>query len=142
MGKAIKNYRTSVKASITVGEIQAIMAKHASSVSVDYEQGTPTAVRFSIMLDSEIWFRLPCNPEGVRQTLVRDRAPNRSLEHARDVSWRIIKDWIHAQLAIVDAGQAKAAEVFFPYILESSGETLFQKFENQHLRLTAGNGHQ
>jgi hypothetical protein len=60
------------------------------------------------------------------------------IRHARNVSWRIIKDWLDAQMAIIDAGQAKATEVFFPYLLQPSGETLYQKFENQQLKLAAG----
>ena len=141
---AIKNFTTSISSVKTVGEIQAILAKGlARSVSVDFCDGNPIAVRFSMMIGkNEVWFRLPANAEGVLSSLRRDRAPRSCLNlvQAQRVSWRIIKDWIDAQVAIIDAGQAKPAEVFFPYILQGSdGVTLFQKFEDQQLKLTEGN---
>lgn len=140
---AIKNYTTSIDPSKTVGEIQAILAKaSAISISVDYSAGYPDAVKFSMLVGKEeIWFRLPCNVEGVLNSMRRDRLPKSSLtiEQARRVSWRIIKDWVDAQMAIIESGQSKAAEVFFPYILQDNGTTLFQKFENQQLQLGAGN---
>ena len=140
---AIKNYTTSINPIKTVGEIQAILAKaSAVSVSVDYLNGHPEAVKFSMLIgNQEVWFRLPCNVEGVLNTMRRDRLQRSYLttDQARRVSWRIIKDWVDAQMAIIDSGQSKAAEVFFPYIIQDeSGQTLFQRFENQQLQLTAG----
>lgn len=138
----IKNYSTTVSAIKTVGEIQAILGKAtAKSVSVDYEEGQPVAIRFSLLVAAqEVWFRLPCNVEGVLRTMQRDRVEKRyrNIEQARRAPWRIIKDWIDAQMAIIDAGQVKAAEVFFPYILQSDGQTLFQYYENQQLALGEG----
>lgn len=138
---AIKNYRTSVNAIKTVGEINAILVSTgASNVSVDYVDKKPDGIKFSLDVYKQTFtFRLPCNPHGVLATMKRDGVGKSlcTLEHARNVSWRIIKDWLHAQIAIIDAGQAKAAEVFFPYLLESSGETIYQKFENQQLQLTS-----
>jgi hypothetical protein len=132
----IKNYRTHVAADKTLGDIQRILAKaRASSMSIDYEHGKASAVRFAITVnEKELWFRLPCNPAGVQAALKRDRQ-NVTLDRARDVAWRIVKDWLDAQMAIVDAGQARMAEVFLPYLLQPGGETLYQKFENQQLKL-------
>ena len=141
---AIKNYTTSISPTKTVGEIQMILAKgSAKSVMVDYADNQPQAVRFAIMIgEQEIWFRLPCQVDGVLASMKRDRLQRSycNLEQARRTAWRIVKDWVDSQMAIIDAGQAKAAEVFFPYILQPTGETLFQKFEAQQLKLTAGNG--
>lgn len=139
---AIKNYTTSIDPAKTVGEIQAILARgSAKSVSVDYEKGYPEAIKFSLIVGkSEIWFRLPCNVDGVFASMKRDRLPRSycNTDQARRTAWRIIKDWVDAQMAIIEAGQSKAAEVFFPYILQPTGETLFQKFEDQQLRLGTG----
>ena len=57
------------------------------------------------------------------------------MEQARRVAWRILKDWVAAQLAIVEAEQAQMAEVFLPYAVESqTGQTMFQLFLEQHAR--------
>jgi len=42
------------------------------------------------------------------------------------VAWRIIKDWIEAQLAIVEAEMVEMAEVFLPYAVTKSNKTLYQ----------------
>ena len=54
------------------------------------------------------------------------------------MTWRIIKDWLNAQLALIEVGQAEMAEVFLPYALTNTGQTLFQRFtEEGALMLTA-----
>jgi hypothetical protein len=60
----------------------------------------------------------------------------RNMQQAARVAWRIIKDWIEAQLALVESNQAVMAEVFFPYALEEpQGEkTAFQVFEESKER--------
>ena len=42
------------------------------------------------------------------------------------MAWRIIKDWIEAQLAIVEAEMVEMAEVFLPYAVTKSNKTLYQ----------------
>lgn len=139
---AILNYTTQIDASKTVGEVQRILARgNARQISVDYESGEPVALQFSIIyLEQPVYFRLPCNVEGVQKALVKARVPFRlqSKEQARRVAWRIIKDWIEAQLAIVEAKQAEMVEVFLPYAVDKSGQTFFQQFtENRQKLLSA-----
>ena len=73
-------------------------------------------------------FLLPCNHAGVLRCLKSDRkVPNSSKneEQALRTSWRIIKDWVEAQLAIVEAELAPIQEVFMPYlVMNTSGQTL------------------
>jgi hypothetical protein len=133
---AILNYTTQIKATKTIGEIQAILAKgKAQRVAVDYVSGEPSALTFMIIFfQQEVHFRLPCNVEGVYKSLCRSRAPRSLKTHdqARRVAWRIIKDWIEAQLAIVEAEQAQLAEVFLPYAVDNSGQTFFHRFTENH----------
>ncbi len=137
----IKNYRTVISALKTASEIQEILAKHGvDSVNIEYLQQKPDAIKFSVTIyKQEYFFRLPCNPHGVLETLKRDGVAKTycNLDRARDISWRIIKDWLDAQLAIIDAGQVTMAEIFFPYLLEANGETIYQKFEYQQRQLNA-----
>lgn len=60
-----------------------------------------------------------------------DTKVSRSLctkEQALRVSWRILKDWIVAQMAIIQAKLASLTQVFLPYIVAKDGKTLFEKF--------------
>ena len=116
----IMNYSTKIEATKTVGEIQALLGRHgARSIFTDYDEyRNISAVGFMILLDKHaLNFRLPCNVDDVLSCLNSQKGvPNssRNREQARRVAWRIIKDWIEAQLALVEAKQAEMAEVFMP----------------------------
>lgn len=130
----ILNYTTTIAALKTVGEIQTTLARAgALSVNVDYDQGEPTAVTFVVKVgETYLNYRLPSNWEGVYQRMRRDRdVPNklRTEAQARRVAWRIVKDWIAAQLAIIDAGMAVLPEIFLPYTVAPTGRTMWQEFE-------------
>jgi len=142
----ILNYTTKINAHKTVGEVQAILAKAgARSVSVDYDDdGMPVAVTFVIKIqENYVNFRLPSNWRGVAKSLDNDvDVPNRfkTDDQARRVAWRIIKDWVEAQMAIVNAQLAELAEVFLPYAVDGrTGMTLYQMFDDGRL-LGAGRG--
>jgi hypothetical protein len=60
-------------------------------------------------------------------------------EQALRVGWRIIKDWVEAQMAIVESELAGVAEVFLPYAVTKSGTTLYKHIETDG-RLLLSNG--
>ena len=125
---AILNYTTSIATEKTAAEIQKKLAMTgAQAVLYEYDDnGIMSAMSFRI---KTIFFRLPINIEGVYTVLVEDSSvPNRlkSHEQAARVAWRIIKDWIEAQIAIIEAGQAKLEQVFLPYAQNQDGKTLYE----------------
>lgn len=127
---AILNYTTSISCEKTIGEIQQCLVKHgAMKIVTDYSEGLPSAVTFCLMLNGNmIAFSLPANYDGVLQALKKDKkVPHRlcTKEQALKVSWRIVKDWVEAQMAIVEAKLADVAEVFLPYAIHKSGQTLY-----------------
>jgi hypothetical protein len=138
----ILNYTTKVESGKTVMEIQHILGrKGASRVMVDYAEGRATAVTFALQVNGhEVTFRLPCNVNGVREALRREKkmAAARDGAQCERIAWRIVKDWIEAQMALVEAGQAEVAEVFLPYAIYGNGQTLFQAMKNHQLQLRKG----
>jgi hypothetical protein len=89
-----------------------------------------------------IFFRLPANIQGVHKALERDpKVPGRlkTREHAARVAWRICKDWVEAQLAMVEAEMADMVEVFLPYAQTESGETLYEVVKARGFRQLAHN---
>lgn len=133
----ILNYTTKVNPDRTVTEIQKILAaKGALRVSVDYDGGKVSAVVFALNVTGQtVEFRLPVKPEGVFAALKKQRVDARyaTKEHAESVAWRIVKDWVQAQLALVEAEQAVMAEVFLPYAI-INGQTVFKLFEAQQAK--------
>lgn len=137
---AILNYTTKIDSTKTIGEITQILVRHgASKIVSDYDGGVPISVTFTIPINGvPIFYMLPANYQGVLKAMERAKGVSRSLctkEQAVRVSWRIIKDWIEAQMAIVEAGLADMPEVFLPYAVTRSGTTLYHELKNNNIEL-------
>jgi hypothetical protein len=131
----ILNYTTKISHSKTVGEISECLSAHgARRIAVDYEDGLPMALAFCIELNAQdVFFQLPCRWKGVLSVMERDKKVPRNLcnkDQALRVSWRILKDWVEAQMAAVEAEIASIPEVFLPYALTANGQTVFEKISS------------
>ena len=129
----ILNYTTSVSSQKTIGEIQQMLgANGARSITVEYsDNNVVSGISFMLLLgDMKVHYRLPANWQAVQKVLVKRKADkrHRTDEHAINVCWRIIKDWIAAQMAIVQAEQAALATVFLPYAVANNNRTLADNF--------------
>lgn len=129
---AILNYTTTIKASDTVAQIQALLsAKGAHKIMLDYENGMPVAISFQIKVkNNNISFVLPANFRGVKKAIAKQTTAKKyqTEQHAINVCWRIIKDWIVAQMAIVEAEQADMATIFLPYAVMKNNKTVSDNF--------------
>lgn len=138
---AILNYTTKIDAWKTVSEIQQIISRHgATHFSIRNEGSMPVSLVFSIdHMGAPLNFSLPCNYAGVLRALQKNKKVSGTLkneEQALRVGWRIVKDWVEAQLAMVEAQVASIQEVFMPYlVIPSTGQTLYKTFENIGLKL-------
>lgn len=132
----ILNFSTKIDAWKTVNEIQQILAKHGiTHFSIKNEGSFPVGLSFTIDYNGRpLNFLLPSNYKGVLECLKRDkRVPNSSKnsDQALRTSWRILKDWTEAQLAMVQSNLASIQEVFMPYmIINMEGQTLSDKLLN------------
>ena len=133
---AILNYTTSIAAEKTATEIQSmlVMAK-ASAVMSEYDGGVLARISFRVNTIHGLHaFQLPANIDGVFLAMKRDRrVPNKSKtkEQAARVAWRIVKDWVEAQLAIIEADMATLPQVFLPYMQVSAEDTVYTMFEKR-----------
>lgn len=131
---AILNYTTSIDSMRTIMEIQKILVKNgATKIMTQYENGIESAVTFCLIINgNEIAFSLPANHKGVLNAMNKDRKVARYMckpEQAQRVAWRIVKDWVEAQMAIIEAGLAETAEVFLPYVITKNGTTLYNSIK-------------
>ena len=133
----ILNYTTTVNVYKTLGEIQMQLVKHgAKKIMQDYdEQGRITALSF--MVDTPAGprgIRLPANVDAVHAVLHRQKVKC-DREQAERVAWRILKDWVEAQMAILESEMVQIDEVFLPYMVNQSGQTLFEAYRSNQLML-------
>jgi hypothetical protein len=135
---ALLNYTTEIAPEKTVAEIQKKLAQAgASQVLHGYDaHGNLSELSFRIKTQlGELSFRLPANIEAVEAILTRQFKSGRSRfttrEHATKVAWRILKDWVEAQLALLQTGMVTLEQVFLPYVQSANGETLYEAIERK-----------
>ena len=136
------NYTTQINSFKTVAEIQQILVKHgAKKIMQDYDSnGGIVAVEFLIPTPmGEQGVRLPANIDAVDKVLQRQKVKG-GREQAERVAWRIVKDWVEAQMAILESQMVSIDEVFLPYIINpTDGQTIYQLFQSKQLLLRGGN---
>lgn len=129
------NYTTTIAASKTVGEMQALLAKNgATGVSIEYESGEPVALAFRLRTPhGDRHFRLPVDIAAMHSLLRRTTSGRLAeKEQAQRVAWRVVKDWLAAQLALVAANMASVDQVMLPYlVVNPSGQTLIEAYRDQ-----------
>lgn len=149
MSKGPLNYTTTIGATKSASECIARLAEHgADAIGITYSDRKPTGLTFRIeTVHGQRQFSMPVNVEGTFKALVKARnagnIPPRyaEREQAERVAWRVLKDWLEAQLALIEAGVADVAEVMLPYLhVGPDGLTLYRAFvENEgQLAITAG----
>lgn len=147
------NYTTKIPAHTSIAEISKMLAKAgARSVMHDYAEdgsGTIIALSFSMIFNGrQIGFRLPANWQGIQPIMLQKRKKDSrhvpvsftEQEHCVNIAWRVVKDWVEAQLAMIEANQAKTQQVFLPYAVVKNGQTLYEHIEeNPQFLLGGGN---
>ena len=138
---AIKNYTSGVDIYTSLGEIQGALARAgATKIMVDYESGKPTAVTFAIeTVAGTRGFRLPAAVDGTLRVFAAQKIKADRAQTER-TAWRNIRDWVLAQLALVESCDVAVDEVFFPYLTDGNGRTLYQAYATGQLMLEGANG--
>lgn len=140
---AILNYTTTIDAFKTVSEIEYILMKHgAKSIMKNYEDGTVTGLSFLIDTGAQqIPVRLPAKVDGCLKVLRKEKKDNPrkqikdTREQAERVAWRILKDWVEVQMALLDIEMVRFEEIFLPYIETDTGQTVYERLEERQFLL-------
>lgn len=122
-------------------DIQKTLATHkVEQISFSYEKGGNgriEGIEFSIDINGAVYpFRLPARIKNVELVMYGNRRLTQAQkDQAYRTAWANLRDWISAQMAMIDTGMVKPEEVFLPYMIEHSGNrTFFEAMtENQFL---------
>ncbi len=147
----MKNYSTKISAHQTISEIETILVKYgAKGIIKKYDlNGNVEAVMFSILTtQGEIAFKLPCEFERLRKKLTQLRrqqkikvswAKLKDFKHSQNVGWRIIKDWIDAQLSLIQIEMVEFDQVFLPYAYNQvSKKTFYESLKDDGFKYLLG----
>lgn len=123
--------RTRVHYDKTIDEIRKILVKAgAKKIVFDYDLELPTKLSFSYPFKEEMmYFTLPLRFNGIRENMKKLKVQGGD-EQTLNIGWRVMKDWILAQLTMVDAEVAEFSEVFFSYGVTRDGTTMYEFVKN------------
>lgn len=151
----LKNYTTEVPAMKSIGQIQGNLVAHgARAIMINYgADREPESLSFIVPTSqNDVAFRLPANVAAVSKVLEKTKGPHlrswdadskaRLQAQASRVAWRIIKDWVDAQLAIIETEMVTLEQVFLPYMMVKDNKTLFQVMVEKRFLLTYEGSHE
>jgi hypothetical protein len=139
----LKNYTTKISAVKTIAEIEEMLSCFGASriMKEISNDGRTTSIAFLI---GDQGYKLPANIEGVKQVLygcTRDSYGRNNMrerhERSYRVAWRIIRDWLHAQLSIIASGQATPDQIMLPYLFDGN-RTLYDIYKAGGLKQLTG----
>ena len=140
---ALLNYTTTIDSFKTVSEIEYILMKHkAKSIMKNYEG--EAIIGLSFLIDTgihQIPVRLPVKIDECLKVLKKEKKENPrkqikdTREQAERVAWRILKDWIETQMALLDMEMVRFEEIFLPYIETNGGQTIYERLEEKRFLL-------
>lgn len=153
---ALLDYSTKVPAERTAGEIIKLLAqKRAIAIMMEYSptgNGEIIGLKWRVRTPhGDLPFSLPVNAEAVAKVLWKQyeaREIPRSCigpDQARRVAWRILLEWVRAQMALLDTEMVSLDQLFLPYLVTRHGETLYEHLLTggfKQLMLPAGGGPQ
>jgi hypothetical protein len=142
------NYTTTIAVHKTVAEVQRKLVQNgARQILAEYDaDGYITGLSF--MVEGPLGnhsYTLPVNADAVLKVIsaYRSGVPGRyqHIEQAQRIAWRILKDWVEAQLAIVETQMVSFDQVMLPYmhIDAARSTTVYELYRRQALpELEAG----
>ncbi len=150
----IKNYSTDVPVDRTVAEIEKMLTKSAASkILKDYDSaGNIFGLSFVInTVHGQMPVRMPVRIEKVIEVfkiqVSKGLLEKRYWEgdwaraQAARVGWRILRDWLDAQLALINVEMSSVPEIFLPYVYSAKlDKTVFDAFESGQLDRMLGEG--
>lgn len=146
----ILNYTTQIQVEKTIAEIEKMLAESGAEKIIKEYDGEGGINSISFMISTEkgrLSFKMPMNVKAVMQVINNQTGEyiggynkrrvipikfHNDMDQARRVGWRIIKDWLEAQLALFFLQMVKIEEIFLPYMYnEKTNETMFQMLEKK-----------
>ena len=137
----LKNYTSTARLDSIFNDIEKTLSTHgAKQIIRDYDkEGRISSISFVVpTVRGDLGIRLPARFDQVER-IFRDQGVRYKPEQPYRTAWATIRDWVSAQMALIDWEMVKPEEVFLPYAIHKSGQTFFEVIENRGYQLGSGN---
>lgn len=148
----ILNYTTEVPAKKTIAEIlQILQDAGALQILTNCENSKVTEIAFQIKTHyGQRGYRLPARIEPCYRVLLEGKKwfqtdtyvkKQNIHDQAERVAWRIVREWLVSNLALIRLGMVQFEETMMPYMLVGDdGRTAFEDYCNKQKLLGPGQG--
>jgi hypothetical protein len=144
----LKNYSSTIPASRSVEKIELLLVSAgATHISKSYKDKSVDGFVFQLPVnDKPLSFKLPAKVDAVYNRMlkgvsfhrVRDiDARKRTIrEQAERTAWKILLDWVHINVSLIEIDQAKPQEIFLPYLYNfKEDKTFFELVEDNKINM-------
>jgi len=130
----LKNYTSTIGSGRSISWIEDKLARHgARQILKEYTaDGRVASISFIIYSNGiELPFHLPARIAACEKVLRGEIRRPRSdtykkvSEQAERTAWKILADWVDAQMAMVELSQVDIIEVFLPYLFDRQHKQTF-----------------
>lgn len=140
---ALKNTYTKTPVATMLAEVQkALLRVKATDMAYKFDtDGLIVGMKFGLDINGQsVGFILPINIEKVSLVLKKEGIGRCDRDYVYRVAWACMRDWVTAQMALIETEMAEPLQVFLPYAYDRSGKTLFEKVvENPTFLIGDGN---
>ena len=114
-----------------------LVSHKAKHITYSYDNERIVAIEFVIDINGiERPFRLPARIENVERIMYGKKFLSQTQKtQAYRTAWANIRDWISAQMAMIDTGMVKPEEIFLPYMVSNDGRTFYEVMTQQQFLL-------
>lgn len=139
----IKNYTSGVPISQSLATIEAILVEAgATHVAKFYDENREiSGFLFQMIVEGKpITFKLPVNVDGVYNSLIASIKRPKANSHvaarqqAQRTAWKLLHEWVHIQLSMIQMKQVEAVQVFLPYAYNGK-MTFFESMKEKGFRM-------
>lgn len=144
----LRNYTSTMPVEKSTAAIERLLVDAgATHISRAYENKILTGFVFVIEVAGKpISFKLPANPAVIKDMMMKgikkehSGTRQRIQEQSERTAWKLLHDWVHCQISLIQMGQADPAQVFLSYAYNPAIKKTFYELlkENGFKALTAG----
>ncbi len=145
----IKNYTSSQPAIRSIAYIENKLAqKGATQILKEYDACARVArIKFSILVDGrEMYFCLPAQITNCEKVLMdnlsqraRPETRKKIPAQAERTAWKILADWVDAQMAMIELSQVELLQVFLSYVWNGEkNQTFYETIKAGNMKLLTG----
>jgi hypothetical protein len=152
----LKNYTSGVPVDRSVAMIEHLLVTHgARQVMKQYDpSGHLTGICWLLSVNghNDVPFKLPARLAHCERVLLDNLGPRarqnkdavkKTREQAGRTAWKIVFDWVEAQMAMIDLAQVDAMEVFLPYIYDPGKQvTYYESMKLSGFKALLGSGNE